>query len=139
LDRRIVEFALGIPVDLFFKQGWKRYLFRSATEDLLPERVRWRKSKMEYASFAQLRTSKTEVSETFKDFLLTRFWANRHSSQLAEFLDLEKLEQSIVERDFSQPGLGRALTLVAALAETNSNKQVDASQNISYSLNEKSI
>ncbi|MEO0771344.1 MAG: asparagine synthase-related protein, partial [Cyanobacteria bacterium J06649_4] len=30
LDRRIVEFALGIPVDLFFKHGWKRYLFRSS-------------------------------------------------------------------------------------------------------------
>lgn len=43
LDRRIVEFALGIPSRLHVQDGWIRSLFRSATRDLLPETVRWQR------------------------------------------------------------------------------------------------
>ncbi len=42
LDKRIVEFALGVPEEIFEpKQGYTRYLFRSAVEDILPEEVAW--------------------------------------------------------------------------------------------------
>ncbi len=42
LDKRLVEFALGIPDDLFEpRQGYSRYLFRSAVADLLPAEVTW--------------------------------------------------------------------------------------------------
>ena len=128
LDRRIVEFALGIPVDLFFKHGWKRYLFRSATENLLPNKVRWHKTKMEYASFAQLKTSRIEASEPSMESLLARFQANRQCSQLAEFLDLEKLEQAVRDKDFSQPGFWTAFMLVATFTETSSRTQTDTSE-----------
>ncbi|MBU1660565.1 MAG: hypothetical protein KKD28_03735 [Chloroflexi bacterium] len=45
LDRRIIEFALGLPPEMFMKTGWKRWLFRSALEGILPDNVRWNKSK----------------------------------------------------------------------------------------------
>ncbi|HEY4000240.1 MAG TPA: asparagine synthase-related protein [Candidatus Xenobia bacterium] len=41
LDRRLVEFALGVPGSLFLRNGWRRYLIREATAGLLPEVVRW--------------------------------------------------------------------------------------------------
>lgn len=42
LDRRIVEFALGIPEEIFEpKNGYSRYLFRSAVADILPHEVTW--------------------------------------------------------------------------------------------------
>ena len=42
LDKRIVEFALGIPEDMFEPQkGYSRYLFRSAVAELLPREVAW--------------------------------------------------------------------------------------------------
>ena len=42
LDKRIVEFALAIPEDLFArKDGHKRYFFRSAISDFLPENIVW--------------------------------------------------------------------------------------------------
>ena len=42
LDKRIVEFALGVPEDLFAcKEGHQRYFFRSAISDLLPENIVW--------------------------------------------------------------------------------------------------
>lgn len=49
LDRRIVEFCLSVPDDLYFKDGWKRYLFRKTVEDLLPPDVVWNKRKADPA------------------------------------------------------------------------------------------
>ena len=42
LDRRIVEFAIGIPEDIYFhKNGHQRYLMRSTINDLLPSDIVW--------------------------------------------------------------------------------------------------
>lgn len=42
LDKRIVEFALGIPEDLFgLRKGHRRYFFRSAISKFLPEHIAW--------------------------------------------------------------------------------------------------
>lgn len=41
LDRRLVEFALSIPGWLFFKDGRRRYLYRTAMAGILPDTVRW--------------------------------------------------------------------------------------------------
>ncbi len=42
LDKRIVEFALAIPEDLFAgRDGHNRYFFRSTISDFLPENIVW--------------------------------------------------------------------------------------------------
>lgn len=51
LDRRVIEFALGIPEDLYFRQGWKRWLFRTAMDGILPDEVRWNPTKFDTALF----------------------------------------------------------------------------------------
>jgi asparagine synthase (glutamine-hydrolysing) len=55
LDRRIVEFALSIPDYYFFKNGWKRYLYRSGMAGILPDSVRWNKHKTDPAMAAALK------------------------------------------------------------------------------------
>lgn len=45
LDRRIVEFCLGIPDHLYFSNGWKRYIFRMAVTEILPKEAQWKKMK----------------------------------------------------------------------------------------------
>lgn len=45
LDKRIVEFALALPGDLYFREGQHRYLYRLALDDVLPASLR-RKSKL---------------------------------------------------------------------------------------------
>jgi len=45
LDRRLVEFALGLPPDAFMHTGWKRYLYRQSMAGILPDDVRWHKVK----------------------------------------------------------------------------------------------
>jgi hypothetical protein len=42
LDRRLVEFGLGLPPELFCQRGWPRYLYRYAMAGILPDRMRWR-------------------------------------------------------------------------------------------------
>jgi asparagine synthase (glutamine-hydrolysing) len=45
LDQRVVEFALGAPDWVFFKNGWKRYAFRRAMRGLVPDVAAWKKRK----------------------------------------------------------------------------------------------
>ncbi len=49
LDKRIVDYCLSIPADLFFKQGWKRYLFRKTVQGTLPHEVQWARRKADPA------------------------------------------------------------------------------------------
>lgn len=45
LDRRLVEFALSLPSDLFVRCGWSRRVFRDAMAGVLPEELRWKPDK----------------------------------------------------------------------------------------------
>lgn len=47
LDKRIVEFILGVPAEYFVEKGTGRYLFRSASKGILPEEVLWANAKVE--------------------------------------------------------------------------------------------
>ena len=117
LDRRILEFALGIPVDLFFKHGWKRYLFRSATESILPHRVRWNKTKIEPAWLEQWNTCQKNSLKTLEKIASNSFQTNRHSAKLAEYINLERLEQALINPEQRQPGFWTAITLAINFAE----------------------
>jgi asparagine synthase (glutamine-hydrolysing) len=45
LDRRVVEFSLSLPSELFLRDGFRRRPFRDAMADVLPARVRLRHQK----------------------------------------------------------------------------------------------
>lgn len=110
LDRRIVEFALGLPPEMFMKNGWKRWLFRSALEGILPDDIRWNKSKSDPALNA--------------DRQLHNEWGQAHIPQLQhntledwlttgrEFqsLDANRVREAIANVDEEQPsGLHQAM------------------------------
>ena len=46
LDYRVVEFGFKLPMEFLIRDGWMKWLLRSAMEDLLPADVVWRKRKM---------------------------------------------------------------------------------------------
>jgi asparagine synthase (glutamine-hydrolysing) len=50
LDRRILEFGLSLPGRMFFRDGIKRWLFRTAMEGILPDQVRWNLAKFDSAA-----------------------------------------------------------------------------------------
>ncbi len=45
LDRRLIEFCLGLPSEQRLRDGWSRLIQRHAMAGILPEAVRWRRSK----------------------------------------------------------------------------------------------
>lgn len=86
LDRRIIEFALSIPADCFFKNGWKRHLYRTAMQGILPDEVRWHKVKEDPAMVEQMRRVQKIVRPAMHEQLRTRC-ANR-------FIDVEVVLQA---------------------------------------------
>jgi len=47
LDRRLVEFALSLPSALYVREGWSRRVFRDAMAGVLPDPVRWKRTKLD--------------------------------------------------------------------------------------------
>ena len=72
LDRRIIEFALGIPADLYFRDGWKRWIFREAASGVLPEEVRLNPHKFDSMAAAGMRTISQDVRQRYREALLER-------------------------------------------------------------------
>jgi asparagine synthase (glutamine-hydrolysing) len=72
LDRRVLEFALSVPDHLYFKDGWKRWIYRTAMEGILPDAVRWNPDKYDDAAVAQSRLAVTEAAEMHRDMLKER-------------------------------------------------------------------
>ncbi len=61
LDKRVVEFALGIPVEQYRKGGIGRFIFRSAVSDILPQDICWGNLKMEPARVAAFEAAQLEA------------------------------------------------------------------------------
>ena len=47
LDRRVMELCLGLPEDVWMRDGWSRWLFRTAADPLLPASIAWGRPKDE--------------------------------------------------------------------------------------------
>lgn len=50
LDIRLVDFCLSLPTDVFFKNGWQKWLLRDSAAGLIPDEIRWRADKVGYAA-----------------------------------------------------------------------------------------
>lgn len=72
LDRRIVEFALTIPDSFYFQKGWRRYLYRTAMEGILPDNVRWHRTKGDPAMIEQSRRINKTIAPILRDELRAR-------------------------------------------------------------------
>jgi asparagine synthase (glutamine-hydrolysing) len=49
LDKRVVEFCLGVPGEFKVRNGYRRYLIRKALDGILPPRIQWRTSKTAFS------------------------------------------------------------------------------------------
>ncbi len=60
LDRRLVEFSLGLPPQFYFRSGWSRYILRRALEGIVPSLVQWNWNKAEAVRLAYVLTLQRE-------------------------------------------------------------------------------
>jgi asparagine synthase (glutamine-hydrolysing) len=51
LDRRLAEFVFAVPVDLWLRDRWPKWLLRQATGGLLPDSIRWRGDKTPFSAY----------------------------------------------------------------------------------------
>jgi asparagine synthase (glutamine-hydrolysing) len=100
LDRRLVEFALSIPDYFFFKNGWKRYLYRTAMAGILPDNLRWQKIKEDPAMYKSLNIVRKEVAEQLRAELLARV-DNPYVDvkQIAAALESQEIRNAAVDDD----------------------------------------
>jgi asparagine synthase (glutamine-hydrolysing) len=97
LDQRLVEFALSVPDYLFFKNGWKRYLYRTALAGILPDSLRWQKVKEDPAMAKATRSARREASGQLRADLLGRA-AN-------PYIDVDQLQAALEAEDKSGEAL----------------------------------
>ncbi len=89
LDRRVVEFALSLPSELFLREGFRRQPFRDAMIGVLPERVRLRHQK--YNPFPG---GVLDIAAA-KDELLARIDSYMPNANIRRVIDLVQLRRQI--------------------------------------------
>jgi asparagine synthase (glutamine-hydrolysing) len=99
LDRRVVEFSLSLPSELFLRGGFRRRPFRDAMADVLPAQVRLRHQK--YMPFPGYMLDLAES----KDEFLARIDAYGQNESVRRIIDLAHLRR-LVEA-FPSPELAR--------------------------------
>jgi asparagine synthase (glutamine-hydrolysing) len=83
-DQRVIKYCFAIPVDQKLSRGWSRLIFRNSLAGILPEEIRWRNSKADFAPFFKsglLRLSKPLLEEVMSG----------KSAYLESYLDLTRL------------------------------------------------
>jgi asparagine synthase (glutamine-hydrolysing) len=89
LDRRVVEFSLSLPSELFLRGGFRRRPFRDAMVDVLPSSVRLRHQK--YQPFP---SRMLDLAES-KDELLAQIDAYEHNQSVRRMIDLAHLRRLV--------------------------------------------
>ena len=98
LDRRLLEFALGLPPEQFRRGRWGRWLFRHAHTRMLPAEVCWNRIKSDPARSEPLRDAIGEALPAIRQRLAA------HPPTRASYVDMRRLREHLgAERFRSQP------------------------------------
>jgi asparagine synthase (glutamine-hydrolysing) len=117
LDRRVVEYSMSLPSDLFVRDGFRRRPFRDAMADVLPASVLLRHTKL-----SPFPSGMIDLAES-KDEFLARVDGYERNESVRAMIDLDHLRRLI--ESFPSPDQVReemrgsdnpaaALTLIAA-------------------------
>ncbi|MBN3040051.1 MAG: asparagine synthase (glutamine-hydrolyzing) [Candidatus Omnitrophica bacterium] len=80
LDHRLVEFAVSLPAGMNLQRGWNKLLIRESFADILPEAIRWRRSKIGF-EIPQTEWMRNELRPEFEK------WQDRPAGQLRDIID----------------------------------------------------
>ncbi len=104
LDRRLLEFALGLPAEQFRRGRWNRWLMRNALQDILPPEICWNSSKNDPIRVQALLDVMPEALATIRQTLSSRTVLPAR----ARYVDLPRLMDHLdPERFKANPKLGK--------------------------------
>jgi len=89
LDRRVVEFALSLPSEVFLRDGFRRRPFRDAMADVLPEAVRLRHRKYQASPSRMI-----DIAES-RDEMLAKLDSYEKYESVRRLIDLTHLRRQI--------------------------------------------
>ena len=87
LDRRLLEFALGLPPEQFRRGRWNRWLMRYALQSVVPSEVCWNPSKRDPARFRPAVAALVEALPAIRG----RLAARGEPPARAKYLDMPRL------------------------------------------------
>lgn len=124
LDRRVVEYVLSLPAELFLREGRRRRLFQDAMAGVLPDRLRLRPTK-----FPPVPTGMPEFAAS-RALLLERIDAFERHEAVRRLVDLGRVRRLVEAFTPGTPAVGgrppdnvpkivvlRALTAAAYLCQ----------------------
>ena len=91
LDRRVIEFALGLSPEQFLRGRWSRWLMRRAFDRLLPPQVCWNSSKSDPVREESLREAFIGAVPVVRRILEDRYAPGLRS----RYVDMPRLMQSL--------------------------------------------
>ena len=87
LDRRLMEFVIGLPPKQFVKGRWKRWIMRNAMDGILPEKVRWYESKLDPNRLSQMKSENCVALE----MVARRLTERKEPPSRSKYFDIAKL------------------------------------------------
>ncbi len=94
LDRRVLEFCLGAPSDIFMEKGRGRHLIRLALQGILPEDLIWNVSKFDMGVFSAQKTPEHKAeTHRLRQAIFTQLRARQPHS--AEWIDFDHLNRML--------------------------------------------
>jgi len=107
-DRRLVEFCLALPPEQKLSQGWTRVVMRRALANVLPDVIRWRKTKGNL-------TPGLVWSLLMYDRKLVEDTILKNPESLEEYADVDRLRQAYVRCAY-RPDAEDALAIIRTVA-----------------------
>lgn len=95
MDRRVIDFCLGLPGEQRLAGGWPKVLLRRAMAGRLPDEVRWRRGK-QHLGFAFTRAFVQAMQVTLERRL------QEHGAEHSAYVDAVKLRQCMQATDARQ-------------------------------------
>jgi len=80
LDHRLVEYVFSLPLSQKIKNGWTKYILRNAMKDVIPEKIRKRRSKIGFGT-PQVRWFRELKNEINKIFISKEFKSRKYFNQ----------------------------------------------------------
>ena len=93
LDRRVLEFALGLPPEQFRRGRWSRWLMRRALDGTLPPEVCWHRDKRDPARIESMDRASTEALVAVRTLLDARPVSMSRSAYVDTVRVLDRLDR----------------------------------------------
>lgn len=120
LDKRVVEFAIGVSEELFYpKEGISRHLMKNTVADLLPSDIVWFPKPDEIKINQVLKKYFTSALE-----IMQQEYRQKGDTFNNRYLDYEKMKNSLETFDFEKSDASKLQNIVVSIMLINSMKKI---------------